>query len=94
MKPTAHLVNAARGGIVDETALHRALRDGRLAGAALDVFATEPPGTSPLLALPNVVAVPHLGASTHDAQLRAGQEVVRKVLAELTPVAVPAPTAV
>ncbi|MEU0407732.1 hydroxyacid dehydrogenase [Streptomyces griseorubiginosus] len=94
MKPTAHLVNAARGGIVDETALHRALRDGRLAGAALDVFATEPPGASPLLALPNVLALPHLGASTRDAQLRAGQEVVRRVLAELAPVDVPAPTAV
>ncbi|MCZ9338557.1 phosphoglycerate dehydrogenase, partial [Streptomyces sp. TRM76130] len=90
----AHLVNTARGGIVDETALAQALRDGRLAGAALDVFATEPPGPSPLLALPNVIGIPHLGASTHDAQLRAGQEVVRKVLVELAQLLTPAPTAV
>ncbi|MGK4579111.1 hydroxyacid dehydrogenase [Kitasatospora sp. HPMI-4] len=93
MKPTAHLVNTSRGGIVDEEALARALGEGRLAGAALDVFATEPPGPSPLLALPNVLGIPHLGASTHDAQLRAGQEAVRKVLAELAPLLAPAPTA-
>ncbi|MEU1823360.1 hydroxyacid dehydrogenase [Streptomyces abikoensis] len=94
MKPTAYLVNTARGGIVDESALTRALREGRPAGAALDVFATEPPGSSPLLALPNVVALPHLGASTHDAQLRAGREVAGKVLAELAPLLSPSPTAV
>jgi D-3-phosphoglycerate dehydrogenase len=93
MKPTAHLVNTARGGIVDETALVQALREGRLAGAALDVFATEPPGSSPLPALPNVLALPHLGAGTRDAQLRAGHEVVRKVLDELAPLLTPAPTA-
>ncbi|MDH6697744.1 hydroxyacid dehydrogenase [Streptomyces griseoviridis] len=94
MKPTAHLVNTARGGIVDESALYRALCAGTLAGAALDVFATEPPGASPLLDLPNVVAVPHLGASTAEAQLRAGHEAVRKVLAELAPLLAPAPTTV
>ncbi|MEU3510610.1 hydroxyacid dehydrogenase [Streptomyces longwoodensis] len=93
MKPTALLVNTARGGIVDEAALARALRAGRPAGAALDVFATEPPGHSPLLALPNVLALPHLGASTHDAQLRAGQEVVDKVLAELAPLFTSVPAA-
>ncbi|MFF9063458.1 hydroxyacid dehydrogenase [Streptomyces sp. NPDC014882] len=89
MKPTALLVNTARGGIVDETALARALRDGELAGAALDVFATEPPAHSPLLALPNVLALPHLGAGTRDAQLRAAQDVVRKVLEELAPLLTP-----
>ncbi|MFJ9719237.1 hydroxyacid dehydrogenase [Streptomyces sp. NPDC101213] len=89
MKPTALLVNTARGGIVDEAALARALRDGELAGAALDVFATEPPGHSPLLALPNVLALPHLGAGTRDAQLRAAQDVVRKVLEELAPLLTP-----
>ncbi|MFC9286147.1 hydroxyacid dehydrogenase [Streptomyces sp. NPDC057052] len=89
MKPTALLVNTARGGIVDETALARALREGKPAGAALDVFATEPPGRSPLLALPNVLALPHLGAGTRDAQLRAGQDAVRKVLEELAPLLTP-----
>jgi D-3-phosphoglycerate dehydrogenase len=93
MKPTALLVNTARGGIIDEAALTRALCAGRPARAALDVFATEPPGRSPLLALPNVLALPHLGASTHEAQLRAGQEVVDKVLAELAPLFTSVPAA-
>ena len=62
MKPTAYLINVARGGIVDETALYNALKDGTIAGAALDVFATEPTTDSPLFTLPNVVVTPHLGA--------------------------------
>ncbi|MGW9039005.1 NAD(P)-dependent oxidoreductase, partial [Streptomyces sp. NPDC055721] len=93
MRPTAYLVNTARGGIVDETALAEALREGRLNGAALDVYATEPPVASPLPALPNVLGIPHLGASTPDAQLRAGRDVVAKVLAELAQLPTPAPTA-
>ena len=73
------LVNAARGGIVDEDALYVALREGRVAAAGLDVFAEEPGVDSPLLTLPNVVATPHLGASTVEAQEKAGLAVARSV---------------
>jgi D-3-phosphoglycerate dehydrogenase len=83
LRPDAVLINAARGGVVDEAALHRALVVGALRGAILDVFETEPPGASPLLALPSVLATPHLGASTHDAQVRAGREAAEIVLAAL-----------
>lgn len=83
MKPSAFLVNIARGGVVDEEALLHALRDGRLAGAALDVHATERDGhRSPLADLPNVVLTPHLGASTVDSQREIGREIIR-ILASL-----------
>ena len=72
-------MNAARGGIVDEDALYDALRDGRVAGAGLDVFAKEPCTDSPLFGLDNVVATPHLGASTDEAQERAGVAVAHSV---------------
>jgi len=92
VKPTARLINAARGGIVDEAALYSALKEGRLAGAGLDVYAREPCTDSPLFDLDTVVAIPHLGASTDEAQERAGIAVahsVRLALAgELVPDAV------
>jgi D-3-phosphoglycerate dehydrogenase len=78
-KPGLRLVNAARGGIVDEVALHAALAEGRIAGAGLDVYATEPCTDSPLFELPNVVVTPHLGASTDEAQERAGVAVAQSV---------------
>ncbi|MGI8676053.1 MAG: phosphoglycerate dehydrogenase [Nocardioidaceae bacterium] len=79
VKPSVIVINAARGGIVDETALYAALRDGRVAGAGLDVYASEPCTDSPLLTLDNVVATPHLGASTNEAQEKAGVAVARSV---------------
>ncbi|WP_221357872.1 phosphoglycerate dehydrogenase [Streptomyces beigongshangae] len=78
-KPGVRIVNAARGGIVDEQALAAALQDGRVSAAGLDVFATEPCTDSPLFALDNVVSTPHLGASTVEAQDRAGSTVARAV---------------
>jgi D-3-phosphoglycerate dehydrogenase / 2-oxoglutarate reductase len=79
VKPTVRIINAARGGIVDEDALASALADGRVAGAALDVYATEPCTDSPLFGLPNVVVTPHLGASTSEAQEKAGTQVAQSV---------------
>ena len=92
VKPSVRIVNAARGGVVDEVALHAALKEGRIGGAGLDVYATEPCTDSPLFEFDSVVATPHLGASTDEAQERAGIAVaisVRKALAgELVPDAV------
>lgn len=89
MKPTAILINAARGGIVDESALYDALADGTIAAAGLDVFAKEPCTDSPLFTLPNVVVTPHLGASTEEAQEKAGVAVARSVRLALTGELVP-----
>ena len=92
-KPGAFLVNVARGPLVDERALLDALVSGRLAGAALDVFEVEPPTNAALLAHPQVIATPHLGASTHEAQLRAGLDTVDDVLRALRGEAVANPVA-
>jgi D-3-phosphoglycerate dehydrogenase len=88
-KPTAIVVNAARGGIVDEHALQVAIKEGRLGGAGLDVFATEPCTDSPLFEFDNVVATPHLGASTAEAQEKAGVAVARSVRLALSGELVP-----
>jgi D-3-phosphoglycerate dehydrogenase len=84
MKPTAYLINAARGGIVDENALLEAIEKGVIAGAALDVFEQEPlPADSPLLKHPRIITTPHLGASTVEAQALAGVDVAESVLTAL-----------
>lgn len=79
VKPEVRIVNAARGGVVDEQALAEALADGRVAGAGIDVFVKEPCTDSPLFKFDNVVATPHLGASTHEAQDKAGLAVAKSV---------------
>jgi D-3-phosphoglycerate dehydrogenase len=78
-KPSVRIINAARGGLVDEQALADALASGQVAGAGIDVFATEPCTDSPLFAFDSVVVSPHLGASTHEAQDKAGIAVARSV---------------
>lgn len=83
MKPTAYVVNVARGGLIDEEALYEALTGGVIAGAAIDVFTSEPPAenstASRLLGLDNIIVTPHLGASTGEAQEKAGVSVARSV---------------
>jgi len=83
MKPTARIINTARGGIVDEEALEAALTDGRLAGVALDVFETEPLTSHPLFGNQKVVVTPHLGASTTEAQERVSLDVAEQIIAVL-----------
>jgi len=83
MKDNVRLICAARGGVIDEAALLDALNSGKVAGAGLDVFATEPPGESPLASHPRVVATPHVGAQTAEAQARAAADIAAEVLAAL-----------
>lgn len=79
MKDGVRIINCARGGIIDETALYNAVKSGKVAGAALDVFESEPPQQSPLLTLDSVIVTPHLGASTEEAQKRVAVDVVKQV---------------
>ena len=83
MKPDVYIINCARGGIVNEAALYDAAKDGKIAGAALDVFESEPPFESPLLGLESVIVTPHLGASTEEAQVNVAREVARHVVCAL-----------
>ena len=80
MKPTVRLVNVARGGILDEAAVAEAARSGRIAGAAIDVFTTEPaPADNPLLGIPNIITTPHLGASTEEAQVNVAIDIAEQI---------------
>lgn len=84
MKTGVRIINCARGGIIEEDSLYRAMLEGRVGGAALDVFEKEPNTESPLLQLPNFIATPHLGASTEEAQLNVAVDVSEEVVAALT----------
>jgi D-3-phosphoglycerate dehydrogenase / 2-oxoglutarate reductase len=83
MKPGVRIICAARGGVIEESALLAALESGKVAGAALDVYETEPPGESPLVQHPLVIGTPHIGAQTKEAQLRAGHDILEEVVAGL-----------
>lgn len=83
MKDGARIVCAARGGIIDESALLSALESGKIAGAALDVFESEPPGATDLVKHPKVIATPHVGAQTAEAQSRAAEDIAHEVLSAL-----------
>ncbi len=88
-KPGLRIVNVARGGIIDESALADAITNGPVGGAAIDVFAEEPTTVSPLFTLPEVTVTPHLGASTVEAQLKAGVQVAEQVALALAGEPVP-----
>jgi D-3-phosphoglycerate dehydrogenase / 2-oxoglutarate reductase len=83
MKPTAFLINTSRGEVIDENALHDALRDGNIAGAALDVYETEPPTNGMLMQLPNVICTPHIGAQTKEAQELGAVVIAEKIIQTL-----------
>jgi D-3-phosphoglycerate dehydrogenase len=83
MKEGVRIVSTARGGIIDEAALLDALNQGKVAGAALDVFTKEPPGLTELVSHPRVIATPHMGAQTAEAQSRAAEDIAAEVLAAL-----------
>src|SRR5512142_648995 len=83
MKDGVRVVCAARGGIIEEAALLAALNSGKVAGAALDVYATEPPGATDLVKHPHVICTPHIGAQTVEAQTRASEDIAHEVLAAL-----------
>jgi D-3-phosphoglycerate dehydrogenase len=83
MKQGVRLVCTARGGLIDENALLAALESGQVGGAALDVFSQEPPGLTPLIAHPRLIATPHVSAQTEEAQVRAAVDIAQEVLAAL-----------
>jgi len=83
MKRGVRLICTARGGVIDEIALHGALETGQVAGAALDVFASEPPGLTALVSHPNLIATPHIASQTKEAQIRAAEDIAIEVLAAL-----------
>ena len=83
MKDGVRIISTARGGIIDESALLNALNSGKVAGAALDVFEKEPPGLTELVSHPRVIATPHIGAQTAEAQSRAAEDIAGEVLAAL-----------
>ncbi len=83
MKPSVRIINCARGGLIDEQALDQALREGKVAGAALDVFAQEPPRECPLLKNEKVIVTPHLGASTHEAQANVAIDAAEQIVSVL-----------
>lgn len=80
MKSTAYIINASRGGVIDETALYNALCNGSIAGAALDVFETEPPLNNPLIGLSNVICTPHIGAQTKESQELTSIVIAEKII--------------
>ena len=80
MKPTAYIINASRGGVIDENALYNALCNASIAGAALDVFETEPPLNKLLIELPNVICTPHIGAQTKEAQQLTSIVIAEKII--------------
>jgi len=80
MKNTARIINTSRGGVIDEEALYNSLKDGSLAGAALDVFEVEPATENKLISLPNFIATPHIGAQTKEAQLLAANIIAEKII--------------
>jgi len=80
MKNTARIINTSRGGVIDEGALYNSLKDGSLAGAALDVFEVEPATENNLITLPNFIATPHIGAQTKEAQLLAANIIAEKII--------------
>lgn len=80
MKPGVRIIDCSRGGVIDQEALYEALVSGKVAGAALDVFEEEPPKNNKLLTLPNVIATPHVGAQTYEAQHRASIQIANNVI--------------
>ncbi len=80
MKPGVRIINAARGKLIDETALAQAIRDGKVAGAGIDVYSQEPPKDNPLIGLPGVIHTPHLGASTFEAQDAVAVQIAQQIL--------------